>query len=73
MSITLDAQRARAGQSLLDMSNQAQQAIAQVSNIKGNLKNLADSMAGQPDVYTTSDIDEVNAIITEINTKIASL
>jgi hypothetical protein len=73
MSIVKDALRAKTGQSLTDMNNQAISAIAQLEGIKTNLLNLKSSVKTDTANFTAEDETEVNAIITGLATKIQAL
>jgi hypothetical protein len=73
MSITKDALRAKTGQSLTDLNNQAEGAIAQLNGIKTNLLNLKSSLKADTANFTSADEAEVNAVITALATKIQAL
>ncbi len=72
MSITLEAKRVKTGQSLTDMYNQAQNAIAQLNGIKTNLLNLKTEVEADSD-FTAEDATEVQTRITELATGISAI
>ncbi len=73
MAITKDALRAKTGQSLTDMSNQAESAIAQLNGIKTNLLNLRAAVQNDTANFTADDAAEINSIITSLAGKIQAI
>lgn len=72
MAIQKEAKRVKFGQSLTDFDNQANSAISQLEGIKTNLLNTKTSMQSDVD-FTVEDEAEVDAIISELATRIQSL
>lgn len=73
MAITKDALRAKTGQSLTDMNNQAESAIAQLNGIKTNLLNLKAAVTADTVNFTSADATEIQTIITALATKIQAI
>ena len=73
MSSTNDARIAKTGQSLTDLNNQAESAIAQLNGIKTNLLNLRNALKSDTANFTTTDEAEVNKVITDLATKIQAI
>lgn len=72
MAIQKEAKRVDTGRSLTDMHNQAISAIAVLEGINTNLTNLKSNMGTDVD-YAIADTDEVQAVITNIKTRIAAI
>lgn len=73
MAITKDALRAKTGQSLTDMNNQAESAIAQLNGIKTNLSNLRTAAQSDTTNFTAEDVAEINGVITSLAGKIQAI
>lgn len=72
MSITTEAKRVKAGESLTSFQNQIITTINQLSGIKTNLLNLKTQITEDAD-YSTEDVTAVSTVISELETKITTL
>lgn len=68
-----EALRAKTGQSLTDMNNQAISAIATLEQIKGHLLTLSATISADTDNFTTEDADDVNSVIISLASRIQAL
>lgn len=72
MAMQTEARRVKIGQSLTDFENQATNSINVLKGIKTNLTNLKTLLQSDPD-FTQADVDEVDAMITKLNTAIGNI
>lgn len=73
MGIMRDGWRAKTGQSMIDMENQARGAIAQLKQIKANLNKLKTDMQADTETFGADDIAEVDTMLSRLDTAMSNI